>query len=406
VQLTSAGNIPLTKPKKLSDLALHGGSAVIPAGPPEWPQPDPAVQAALEEVYGSGDWGRYHGPRCEQLTARLAEMHGVEFAYLVSSGTFAVELALRAVGVAPGDEVILAGYDFPGNFRAIEAIGAKPVLVDLAADSWSLDPESLPLAISERTKAILVSHLHGTLARMKQIVEFANEHRIRVVEDACQTPGATVAGLPAGTWGDVGVLSFGGSKLLTAGRGGAIVTRHAEILQRAKIFCERGNQAFPLSELQAAVLLPQLASLPERNKIRRHNVLRLLSGLGQVTRLSATCAAAYSPADSDRNQNVIPTNGPTYYKLGIHFLPVESAAVSREQFIAAIQAEGVALDAGFRGFTKRTERRCRRVGTLVHAERAMESTLLLHHPVLLQSAEMLDRVITAFRKVSDSYPDR
>ncbi len=394
----------MAKFAKPSDLALYGGPAVISEGPPAWPLPDLAVQAALEEVYTSGDWGRYHGPRCEQLTERIAKIHGVEFAYLVSSGTFAVELALRAVGVIPGDEVILAGYDFPGNFRAIEAIGAKPVVVDLAADSWSLDPELLPLAISERTKAILVSHLHGTLARLKQIVEFANQHGIRVVEDACQTPGATVDGQPSGTWGDVGVLSFGGSKLLSAGRGGAIVTRHAEVLQRAKIFCERGNHAFPLSELQAAVLLPQLASLPERNKIRRHNVQRLLSGLGQVTRLSATCAAAYSLAESDRKREVFLPNVPTYYKLGLNFLPDENSAVSREQFIAAVQAEGVALDAGFRGFTKRTERRCRRVGNLVHAERAMESTLLLHHPVLLQSADMIDRVITAIRKVSDSYP--
>jgi dTDP-4-amino-4,6-dideoxygalactose transaminase len=186
-------------------------------------------------------------------------MHQVEHVLPCASGTIAVELALRGLGVVAGDEVILAAYDFGGNFRAIDAIGARPVLVDIGLNHWCLDADLLSQAISKSTRAVIVSHLHGTLANMRRIMEVAKDMQLGIVEDACQVPGAIVQGRPAGSWGDVGVLSFGGSKLLTAGRGGALLTSRADVFQRAKIYHERGNQAFPLSELQCAVLPPQIA---------------------------------------------------------------------------------------------------------------------------------------------------
>src|SRR6476620_2067681 len=120
-------------------LAIHGGTPVLPQGPPQWPRPDVDIRAALESAYSEGTWGRYHGPHCDRLKSLLAELCGVSFAWLCSSGTIDVELALRGLKIGDGDEVILAAYDFPGNFRAIEAVGARPVLVDLAPGSWTLD---------------------------------------------------------------------------------------------------------------------------------------------------------------------------------------------------------------------------------------------------------------------------
>src|SRR5262245_48632502 len=102
-----------------ANLAIHGGPAVFPAGPPPWPLPDDAVRDALLAAYADGNWGRYHGPYCQRLAQALAEYHAVEHVTLCCSGTVAVELGLRGLGVSPGDEVILAGYDFPGNFRAV-----------------------------------------------------------------------------------------------------------------------------------------------------------------------------------------------------------------------------------------------------------------------------------------------
>ena len=115
--------------------------------------------------------------------------------------------------------MILAAYDFPGNFRSVEAVGARPVLVDIDPRTWCLDSGRIAAAVSPATRAVIVSHLHGGLADMAQICEIASAHHLSVIEDACQAAGAQVQGRPAGAWGDAAVLSFGGSKLLTAGRG-------------------------------------------------------------------------------------------------------------------------------------------------------------------------------------------
>src|SRR5207253_11269997 len=121
-------------------------------------------------------------------------------------------------------------------------------------------------AVGRKTKAILASHLHGGLVPMRELMDVAAAHGLSIVEDAAQATGALVQGRRAGTWGDAGVLSFGGSKLLSAGRGGVVLTRRADVYQRAKLWLQRGVQAWAaLSELQAAVLLPQLGRLDEHN---------------------------------------------------------------------------------------------------------------------------------------------
>jgi perosamine synthetase len=158
----------------------------LPEGPPAWPRPNEAVREALLAAYADGSWGKYHGPYCEALRAKLAEMHGLNHTWLCSSGTIAIELALRGLKIGPGDEVILAAYDFPGNFRAVEAIGARPVLLDLAPDSWTIDVDQVAAAVSSETKAVIVSHLHGALADMPRLRAIADEHGMGVVEDACQ----------------------------------------------------------------------------------------------------------------------------------------------------------------------------------------------------------------------------
>jgi len=357
---------------------------------PDWPPADELVAAALRQAIADGSWGRYHGPHGPRLAAALAEFFQTEFVSLCCSGTFAVQLALRGLRIEPGDEVLLAGYDFPGNFRSIEALGAMPVLVDLAPRNCNLAPLQLETARGPRTRAVLVSHLHGGLVRMRELCAWAREHRLAVIEDICQAPGAVVEGRPAGTWGDVGVLSFGGSKLLTAGRGGAIFTRHAEIYQRAKIFCEQGNHAFPLSELQAAILAPQLARLPERNRRRTASVALLRRELADIPCLKwfETDAAPCEPV---------------YYKLGFQF-DATAAGCSREAFLAAAQAAGIPIDAGFRGFLHRGPRRCRRAGELTEAARAAAGTVVLHHPVLLQPDDVIQQLAQTLRQICSDLP--
>ncbi|NLG64605.1 MAG: perosamine synthetase, partial [Actinobacteria bacterium] len=196
-----------------------------------------------------------------------------------------------------------------------------------------------------------------------------------------------IEGRVAGTWGDVGVVSFGGSKLLSAGRGGAIFTAREALHQRAKIYCERGNHAFPLSELQAAVVTPQLERLTDRNVQRQRAAQRLCDRLADLVCLR--------PLD----------NGPLacqpgYYKLGWQYDDARGAPNSRDDFTTALRAEGVALDPGFRGFALRSSQRCRVAGQLDESRRAARAMCVLHHPALLESEATLDRIARAIEKIS------
>ena len=369
--------------------------------PPAWPLPDEAVEAALRRAFADGSWGKYHGPNCRELSERLAALHGCEHVVLTCSGTAAVELALRGLRVGPGDEVILSAYDFEGNFKNVLAVGAKPVLVDVDSVSGQLDTDQLEAARSPTTKAIIASHLHGGVVSMLTVRAFADQHSIAVVEDACQMPGAIVQGRVAGTWGDVGVLSFGGSKLLTSGRGGALVTRDAEIAQRIRVQTQRGNEAYPLSELQSAVLVPQLDRLAERNQLRAENVSLLLSLLNDVTGLRCFAEAAGS---GDPRRAPSGDSRPGYYKLGFWF-DAAAIGVSRDDFACAMRATGVALDPGFRALHLTHARaRFRAVNDLPHATRADAAVLVLHHPVLLGTAENM-RAIRAAINVDESLRD-
>jgi dTDP-4-amino-4,6-dideoxygalactose transaminase len=359
---------------------------VRPQGPPDWPPADAAVQEALHAAWRDGSWGRYFGGHVERLEQRLAAEYGVGHALTCGSGTFAVELALRALKVRPGDEVVLAAYDYPGNFLAVHAVGALPVLAEVDPHNWNLSVDRLADAFRPATRAVLVAHLHGGLVAMRQLTELAAARGVRVIEDAAQCPGARVQGRPAGTWGDVGVLSFGGSKLLTAGRGGAILTGHADVAQRARVLLHRGNHVCPLSELQAAVLPPQLDHLAEHNAHRRSQVALLGRLLDGVPGLGLF-------------RNAVEDSAAAYYKVGFRF-DAAAFGLGRSRFVAAVRAEGVAVDEGFRALhVGRSPSRWGSGGPLAEAERAGAGAVVLHHPVLLGGEREIEEVAAAVRKV-------
>ncbi len=365
-------------------LAIQGGAPTFLAGPPKWPVADDAIGKSIDQALVSGEWGIYEG----ELTARLHQQLQSEFqldhSLLCSSGTISVELALRGVGVKAGDEVVLSAYDFPGNFRSIEAIGAVPVLVDVVANGWVMDHEKVVAAISKETSAILVSHLHGQAAEVDAIAEICRPRGIKIVEDVCQSPGGRHQGKMLGLRGDVATFSFGGSKLLTAGRGGAILSNDEAMIQRAKIFAHRGNDAFPLSQIQAALLLPQLKKLQVRNQRRQQSALKIADAVNRLSALSSVTRSAYEDSTG------------SFYKLPV--LLDANSSIDRATFLDVIQAEGVALDIGFRGFAKRSKRRCRRVGSLSNAISAAENTMLLHHPILLTDDDQIERLIDAIER--------
>lgn len=371
-----------------SMLASVRANAAFPAGPPPWPAPLPELAALLQSMATDGSWGRYHGPHGERLSDLLRTYHVTTHVKLCSSGTVGVELALRGLGISSGDEVALAGYDFAGNFRAIERVGARPVLLDIDSQTLAIRPELLPGAESGCLRAVIVSHLHSGIAPLPEIMDWADRHDVRVIEDICQAHGAWVHGRIAGTWGDMAVLSFGGSKLITAGRGGAVLTRSAEYDQRLRSYAEQGNDAYPLSELQAAVILPQWHRLDQRNILRRRQVARLRELLADTPQLAlATCAPE--------------AGSPSYYKVAWWWRPEGDETRSRDDMCRELQAEGIAMDAGFRGFAKRSARRCRHASELAVAAQAAERLMVLHHPILLESDDTIARLATAIRAVCE-----
>lgn len=372
--------------------AILGGPPAFPDGPPPWPQSTDDVRDAVARAMNDGTWGGYHGPHVEELERRLAARFQVPHVITCSSGTLAVEAALRAVGVGPGDEVVLAAYEYDSNFLTVHAIGARPVLVDVAANNFNLDPDRLAGAIGPQTKAILVSHLHGGIVPMNAVSALG----VPVVEDCAQCPGAAIGSKPCGGFGTVGTLSFGGSKLLAAGRGGALLFHDERAYRRARLWLYRGVQAWAvLSELQAAILLPQLARVDADNLSRSDAVRRI---------------AAERVPGLDLFENAIEST-PAYYKVGFRFDPI-AFGLSRDLFLRAARAEGIAFDAGFAALhVGRSPSRFRAAGPLAEAARAGETVVKLHHPVLLagnESVEIVARTLANIyrnaSKISAAFP--
>lgn len=406
--MSAADHNPIMSNETENILAINGGRAVRPEGPPAWPLSDPAIETALIGAFADGSWGKYHGPHCKALSERLAEMHSQEHVVLTCSGTATVELALRGLRIGDGDEVILSAYDFEGNFKNVLAVGARPVLVDIDPLTGQLDVTQLEPARSPQTKAIIASHLHGGVVDMPAVRAFADQHQLAVIDDAAQMPGATIHGRIAGTWGDVGILSFGGSKLLTSGRGGALFTNDAAIVQRIRLHTFRGNDSYPLSELQAAVLRPQLERLTERNQQRTKNVrslLELLQGINGLSSFVPLSACSQSSLSLDFPIVSTRATQPGFYKLGFWYDAAQFVGLSRDQFACAMRAEGVALDPGFRALhLTHSKSRYRAVNDLPNATRADSSLLVLHHPVLLGGESDLKQIVEALTKATVRQP--
>lgn len=220
------------------------------------------------------------GPKVEEFETAFAAWCGAGAAVGVASGTDAVELALRATGVQPHDEVITAANTCVPTIAGIEAAGATPVLVDVDPQSATLDPKQLAGAVSERTRAIVPVHLYGQCADLDPILEFARTHEVKVIEDAAQAHGAEYHGRRAGSMADAAAFSFYPTKNLGAlGDGGAVVTNDPEVADRVRMLrrygerershsVERGINS-RLDELQAAILLVKLRHLDRFNDRRR-----------------------------------------------------------------------------------------------------------------------------------------
>lgn len=249
----------------------------------------PEIDAALGAVMASGHF--IMGPGVKAFEAEMAAFLGVDHAVAMNSGTDALHLALRALGIGPGDEVITTAFTFAATSEAIGIVGATPVLVDIDPATFNLDPEGVRRALTSRTRAIIPVHLFGQPADMGPILEMAAERGIAVVEDCAQSTGATWHGKQTGTLGTVGCFSFFPTKNLgAAGDGGMCVTSDPALAERLRMLRSHGWKRkyyqevigvnSRLDELQAAILrvkLPRLASWNERRRFLAARYERLLA---------------------------------------------------------------------------------------------------------------------------------
>ncbi len=238
-------------------LALTGGPRSADVEWPKWPMTTSAVEEAGLEVLRSGRWWAHsqgeatgwahlqeeppsHVGRFQRAFARR---HGASFGIAATNGTATLEIALRALAVGPGDEVIVPAYTFVATATAVLMVGAKPVFVDVDAGTLNLDTSRLEEAISDRTRSIIPVHFAGQPSAMDAIRAIARRHGLPVIEDAAQAHFAAYRDQPVGSLGEMASFSFQGSKNLTAGEGGAITTNDRDLAVAAESIVWGGRRA-------------------------------------------------------------------------------------------------------------------------------------------------------------------
>jgi dTDP-4-amino-4,6-dideoxygalactose transaminase len=236
------------------------------------------IDAAVGDVFAGGHY--INGPNVQALEQEIAAYANTRAAVGLNSGTDALHLALRALGVGPGDEVITTPFSFVATTEAVGMVGATPVFADIDPRTYNIDPASIEAAITSRTAAIIPVHLYGCPAPMPEILALASKHGLAVVEDCAQAIGASIDGKRVGSFGDVGAFSFFPSKNLGAyGDGGMITTDSLELAQRIRSLRAHGGRVkyyheelgvnSRLDEVQAAILRVKLPHLEGWIEARR-----------------------------------------------------------------------------------------------------------------------------------------
>ena len=342
----------LTSPSE-NELAIKGGQQIVDYTFPGWPHYEQDEIDKVRDVLYSGKVNYWTGDIGREFENQFANYFGVKHAVALSNGSVALELALSALNIGEGDEVIVTSRTFIASVSSICLIGATPVFADVDRNSQNITAESIQSCISSKSRAIILVHLAGWPCEMEGILDLANKHNLKIIEDCAQSHGALYKNKLVGSFGDVGTFSFCQDKIMsTGGEGGMLVTNDEDLWKKAWAYKDHGKDLDTISsldhsdsgqfkwvhnslgtnlrmtEMQAAIGIIQLTKLNSWLKIRRNYANILNKSFSEIDALRVT----------------IPDNNikHAYYKYYVFLRPDRiNSEWSRDKIVQAINAEGV-----------------------------------------------------------------
>lgn len=346
----------------MSVLAINGGKPLRTEPYPSWPVHDEREIEAINDVVRSGKWWRFayasgvsvHEDLDAAMLSKVLEFSQVfaryqdaEYGIAVANGTASLELIFRALGIGPGDEVIVPAYTYVASASAVLQVNAVPIFVDVEPDTYNLDPDKIEAAITPRTRAIEPVHFGGQPADMDRILEIARKHDLYVVEDAAHGHGSEWRGRKVGALGNAGSFSFQSSKNMTAGEGGIILTDDHALAEACDSLLWAGRVKgrpwyefhrlgwnYRITEFQAALLLTQLSRLDEQNQRRMENARYLNRRFGETGSLT--------PLKWDPR-----TTKHSYHIYMAKYDPALWGGIPRQRVVEALNAEGIPAFYGY-----------------------------------------------------------
>ncbi|MBN1419572.1 MAG: DegT/DnrJ/EryC1/StrS family aminotransferase [Planctomycetes bacterium] len=336
-----ARRAPLAFGSETAKPAFLGGKPAHTGGWTRWPQWRESWEPKVLDVYRSGRWYRASAQHVSTFEEAYARLLGARSCLATASGTTALMVSLHVMDVDAGDEVITSPYTFIATYNAILDSRALPVFADTDPATLTMDPASIESRITERTRAIMPVHIFGMPCEMDPIDAIAREHKLAVIEDACQAWLAEYKGRMCGTLGDLGCFSFQESKHIPSGEGGAITSMSDGLIDKCNSFHNcgrahgtnkgsgnftRGNN-YRMTQAQAALLIQQIEKLVEETDVRRANADYLSAHLGEIPGITPVRL----PQESRAVWHLYPYRYDAAYFGGL----------SRDQFARAMSAEGI-----------------------------------------------------------------
>ena len=316
----------------MAKLAINGGEPVVKSGlGKSWPIFDETEENALLEVLRSGAWNRRE--KVDEVGEKFAAYQDAKYGIPLANGTVALQCALKAAGVTAGDEVIVPALTFVATGTSVVCVNAVPVIVDIDPLTYNIAPDAIEAAITPRTRAIIPVHNGGYPADMDAIMDIADRHSLKVIEDCAHAHGSQWRGKGMGSIGHLGTFSFQIGKTLTCGEGGMVITNDEAFANSAG---QVANLNMRMTNLQAALLLSQLERFDEQVETRERNIAYLMKGMEAIDGIHPI----------PRDERVTRW---CFYYWDFRFVSAEFGGISRGRFLEALGAEGVPCGVGAHG---------------------------------------------------------